>query len=396
MIQRRDFILQSLAVGSTAGFPALSLAEDSVADLVPHQRVPRRTFGSTGEKIPILVLGCMQVFNTKHDKILHRCYEDGIDYLDTALVYSNGNSQKTIAPFIQQIGDRKKLWITSKGPHHGNKADVASYRKDLDTCLKDLQTDYLDLYFMHGINHAKYLDKEYLDMGDKLKKENKIRFFGFSCHDGNVVELMNLAAEKKGIDAIMFRYNFGQYGNLELNKAIDACKKAGIGLMAMKTMKSIPAEQEKVVSFQSKNFTLPQAKLKYVWADERIDSAVSQMDNLEKLKENADAAKSKVTLGFNDFHQLQRLHECGNPFYCEGCNHICESKLNSGVKVAETLRYKMYHDSYGKQKEARQLYRQLSHGARALDGVDFSAATAACPQGIDIEYQMHLARKLLS
>ena len=338
----------------------------------------------------------MQVFNTKYDKILHRCYEEGIDYLDTALVYSNGMSQKTIAPFIQQLGDRKKLWITSKGPHHSNKANVESYRKDLNTCLKDLQTDYLDLYFMHGIDNPKYLDKEYLDMGEKLKKENKIRFFGFSCHDGNVVELMNLAAERKGIDAIMFRYHFGKYGDLELNKAIDACKKAGIGLIAMKTMKSIPDEQDKVVKFQSKNLTLPQAKLKYVWADERIDAAVSQMDNLEKLKENADAAKSKVTLGLNEFHQLQRLHECGNPFYCEGCNHICEAKLNSDVKVAQTLRFKMYHDSYGKTSEARQFYQQLSATERNLDGLDFSAATAACPQGIDIEYQMHLARKILS
>jgi uncharacterized protein len=396
MIKRRDFIIQSLAVGGSTGLPALALGEDTVADLTPHQKVPRKELGTTGEKIPILLLGCVQKFNPKYDKILHRCYEEGIDYLDTALVYAGGMSQKTIEPFIKQVEDRKKLWITSKAPHHGNKADVTSYRKDLDQCLKDLQTDYLDMFFMHGIDNEKYLDKEYLDLGEKLKKEKKTRFFGFSCHDGNVVELMNKAAKTKGIDAIMFRYHFGKYGDLELNKAIDACKKAGIGLIAMKTMKSIPDEQEKVVKFQSKNFTLPQAKLKYVWADERIDSAVSQIDSVEKLKENADAAKSKVTLGMHEFHQLQRLHECGNPYYCEGCNHICQSKIKGDTKIADILRFQMYHDSYGRKGDAKAFFSQLSPAERSLDGVDFSAATAACPQGIDIEYRLHLARQILS
>ena len=396
MIQRRDFILKSLATGTALGMPPWLSAEDTVEDLLPFEKVPTKELGTTGVKIPILTLGCAQKFDPKYDKILHRAYKEGVNYLDTALVYANGMSQKTLAPFIKQIGDRDKLWITSKAPHHGNKADVTSYRKDLDTCLTDLGTDHLDLFFMHALNDTKYLDAEYLKMGDQLKKEKKIKFFGFSCHDGNVVELMNLAAKRKGIDAIMFRYHFGKYGDLELNKAIDACKKAGIGLIAMKTMKSIPAEQEKVVKFQSKKLTLPQAKLKYVWSDERIDSAVSHIDNLDILKENVEAAKSRVTLGYHEFHQLQRLHECGNPHYCEGCNHICESKFKGETKVADTLRFRMYHDSYGRTTEAKEFYQKLSAAERQLDGIDFSQATAACPQGIDIEYQMHLARKILS
>ena len=59
-----------------------------------------------------------------------------------------------------------------------------------------------------------------------------------------------------GIDAILFRYSFRRYGDLELNRAIEACHKAGIGLMAMKTMGSVPAELEAVAEFESKQFTL--------------------------------------------------------------------------------------------------------------------------------------------
>ena len=65
-----------------------------------------------------------------------------------------------------------------------------------------------------------------------------MRFFGFSCHDGNVAELLELAAKTPWIDSVMFRYNFQQYGNDELNRAIDAAHKAKVGLIAMKTQGS--------------------------------------------------------------------------------------------------------------------------------------------------------------
>ncbi|MDH3284633.1 MAG: aldo/keto reductase, partial [Acidobacteriota bacterium] len=281
---RRGFLKSAILSGAAFGAAGhLSLAEDGKSQTAPepHAKVPRKPLGSTGESIPILLMGCAQRFDPKYDKILHRAFKEGVDYLDTALVYENGQSHKTIAPFLKQIGDRKKIWITSKGPSQN--ATVESYTKNLDTCLEQLETDHLDLYFMHFVHDLKYLEPEYIKMGERLKKSGKTRFFGFSCHHGNVVELMNKAAQTGGIDAIMFRYNFAKYGDLALNKAIDNCKKAGIGLIAMKTQDSVPKEQEEVVGFRSKDFTLGQAKLKAVWADERIDSAVSHIDNTKRL-----------------------------------------------------------------------------------------------------------------
>ena len=90
--------------------------------------MPRKKFGKIiGEEIPILTLGCAQRFDEKYDKILHRAFKEGVDYLDTALVYADGWSHKTIAPFIEQIGVRKMLWITSKGPSRN--ATVESYKE---------------------------------------------------------------------------------------------------------------------------------------------------------------------------------------------------------------------------------------------------------------------------
>ncbi|MDE0958488.1 MAG: aldo/keto reductase [Planctomycetota bacterium] len=406
-VGRRDFLKKSLvagaslsAMGGLAGAQDPPKETDKKTDQDPEgqkllPKVPRRELGATGKKIPILLFGCSQVFDPKYDKMLHRGFKEGVDYLDTALVYAGGESHKTLAPFVKQVG-RENIWITSKAPPRNNRATVETYTRDLDTCLEQLEVDHLDLFFMHYVSDEKYLEKEYIEMGDRLKKQGKTNFFGFSCHDGNVVELMNKAARVGGIDAIMFRYSFGQYGDKELNKAIDACKKAKIGLIAMKTQKSVPAAQEEVIKFKSKDFTLGQAKLKAVWADERIDSAVSHMDSLELLKENVAAAKSPIKLGMSDFHQLNRLAACTSGFSCMGCNHHCQPKIAANTRVSDALRYLMYYECYDEPERAKELYRRMSPAERQIDGIDFADAIRACPEGVDIEGRLKLAQDLLA
>jgi len=365
--------------------------------------VPRKKLGSTGEKVPILVLGCAQKFDDKYDKILHRCYKEGVDYLDTAHVYADGMSHKTIVPFLEQIGGREKVWITSKmppglrgkAPFDAEPGTPDFFAKGVDQCLKELHTDYLDLFFMHALDDPKYLEPEFIKMGEALRKSKKTRFFGFSCHGARELELLNKAAKVGGIDAIMFRYNFAKYGDLELNKAIDACKKAGIGLIAMKTQDGVQKKQADVVKFKSQDFTLGQAKLKAVWADERIDAAISHMDNTNVLKENIAAAKSPVKISMNDFNQLQQIATATAAYSCHGCEHLCEPHVAGETKIADTLRFLMYHENYNEPDKARQLFRQMTTAQRRIDGVDFTRATAACPRGIDIQARMNEAQNKL-
>ena len=74
--------------------------------------------------------------------------------------------------------------------------------ESINASLKRLDLDYLDLYFMHFVHDEKYLEPEYIKMGERLKKSGKTRFFGFSCHDGNVVELLNKAARTASVQAL--------------------------------------------------------------------------------------------------------------------------------------------------------------------------------------------------
>jgi predicted aldo/keto reductase-like oxidoreductase len=390
---RREFLKTAVVSGAALGVGGPALAQsEAKAEIVAEAKVPRKKLGATGEDVPILLLGCAQRFDPVYDRILHRAFKEGVEYLDTALRYAEGQSHLTIAPFIKQIGDRKKLWITSKA--HGE--DVAECQKGLDQCLQDLETDYLDLFFMHSVKEPEQLEPEFIKMGEEMRKSGKTRFFGFSCHGDKQVELMNKAAETGGHDVIMFRYSFAKYGDLEMNKAIDNCKKAGIGLIAMKVQSSVPDEEESVVGFQSKDFNLAQAKLKAVWADERIDAVVSHMDNTTKLAENIAAAKSPVQLSMSDFQQLQRIATATAAYSCQGCSHICESRIEGDVKVADQFRYLMYEECYGERTAARNLYRELAPSERAMEGIDFARATRACPQGIDIAARLTKVRERLA
>ncbi len=360
-------------------------------------KVPRRTLGKTGETIPILFMGGSQTFDAKYDKLLHRAYQMGINYIDTALVYAAGQSHKTIAPFLEQAG-RKNVWVTSKVKLSHRSASAENYKKYLENCLEGLETDYLDLFFMHMIDHERFLDPDVLAVGDELKKAGKIRFFGFSCHHGNVPEMLSLAADPKragAIDAIMFRYNFRQYGDEKLNRAMDACREQDIGLMAMKTQSSVPDGLEEVAEFQSKDYTLPQAKLKSVWADERISGSVSQMTNLDILQENADAAMSPVQLTMNEYHQLNRLARMTKSYACLGCNDICESRAGGNLRIADALRYLMYAECYKDPETARELYHALLPVERDFEHHDLTAAKEACPQDIQIDARLKRAKELL-
>ena len=393
---RRRFLKAALASATTAGTASLPLL-GSADQRGRHSGRPRpgsrtATLGKTGVSVPILHLGTSQYLDQKYDKVLHRSFREGVNWFDTALSYGWGASHQAIANFLTQIDDRKALWLTSKS----GSGRVSGLLRDMDKALAQLGTDYLDLYLMHGINDLDMLDRDYLAVGEKLKKQGKTRFFGFSCHDGNLVELMNRAAKVGGIDAILFRYNFRRYGDMELNRAIDACQRAGIGLLAMKTQGSVPRDLESVVDFRSGNFTLGQAKLKSVWADERIHSIVSEMDSVRLVRENVAAARSEESLTAEESHQLNQLAALTAGYACNGCNHLCENTIAREVAIAAPLRYLMYYECYGKTDRARDLYRAIPAAARRVSAGELQQACRVCPQGIDIPARLGRARALLA
>ena len=385
-VTRRKFLATSAALSAGALLPGALSGAEAVKD----KEMPTKILGKTGERVSTLGFGGGVNVTPV---LLNVALAEGVTYLDTAQGYGNGNSERNIGAILEKNGRRKDCFIVTKSGDHSVKDFVSTLQED---SLPRLRTDYVDLYYLHGLSDADRLDDEMKATAERLKKEKKIRFFGFSSHSARMVETINRAAEVGFVDVIMFVYNYRTHGDEELNRAIDRCAKAGIGLVAMKTqagnvgwelytdkIKSGDTADAVLNPLKEKGFNQHQAALKAVWADERIHSIVSAMKNIKQVKENTEAAR-RPSMGMLERQLLERHAAETRHLYCRGCAHLCEGCVDTPMQIADTLRYRMYHENYGDREEARQLFARLPAVAREISSVDFSAAEAACPYDIPI------------
>ena len=391
-LTRRTLLKVGLGTAAGASLLDAPAAEAAAAADQALPQVPRRRLGKTGREVPILLMGGSMHFDQRLDPKLAECLRFGVNYYDTADCYAGGTSETGIGNFLERSRKRPEVWITTKSDSWTPEGLEATLR----TSLGRLKTDHVDMYFLHMLDDASYISAETAKVAERMKKEGRIKHFGFSCHSGNVVDLLQKASRTSWVDAIMFRYSFRDYGNKELNGAIDACAKADIGLIAMKTQGSEASIADAWKKFeQTGKWNKHQAVLKAVWSDPRISAAVSHMDSLEKLKQNIAAAVDRSELGILDRDSVRRYAVQTRSLACEGCDHHCNPAVAAPVQIGATLRCLMYHDVYGQPDVARERFRALSQAAQRIAGVDFSGANRACPHGVDVVSLMERASKVL-
>ena len=396
-IDRRNF-LKGLGAAGLAGSLTLSSCKgkDQPTPGDPNTTtkkkkkiiLPTRPLGRTGVKVPVLSLGMMFDVLEKHF-VLRRALQLGVTYLDTAHMYLGGNSELGIGKLLSKNPEiRRELFIVSKASFTRTVADV---EKCLQTSLKRMKTDYIDLYLLHDIKGTSRLTNELRDWAARAKKRKLIRFFGFSMHK-TLTECLEFGAKLDWIDAIMHSYNFRLMQDKKLNAAIDACHKAGIALIAMKTQgqgqaKKIKTDADRKIvdHFTRRGFTVGQAKLKAVLADERFTNACVGRDNLEHLALNVAAALDKTKLTHEDMDIFTEYAQETCTGYCAGCSRICDAALPHMPYLSDVMRYLMYYNSYGERDAARELFAQIpAHVRGNLLTTDYSSAEACCPQRLPI------------
>jgi predicted aldo/keto reductase-like oxidoreductase len=396
---RRDFVktvgLAGLAIG-TGTVGAIAAPEAGPAKAAT---VPRRTLGKTGVDVSILNLGGM--FDTINNQLLlKQAMKWGVTYWDTAESYGNGLSEEGFGRYFSRNPEARKeiFMVTKLVPKGGN------FSERLEKCLKRLQTPYVDLFFVHAITGIEQMTPAIKDWGAEMKKAGKIKFFGFSTHT-NMDDCLLGAAKLDWIDAVMMTYNFRTMQSPKMQEALNACAKAGVGLVAMKTQgggpgpaKGVTKGELKVVqSFQKRGFTDKQAKLKVVWENPQIASLCSQMPNLTILSANVAAARDLTKLAKEEFDSLRQYALETKADYCAGCGNICQAAVGGAVPVNEVMRCLMYHRDYGEPELGRQTFAGLPEAVRLLlTEVDYSQAEKACPQGLAIAALMRQAQETLA
>ena len=273
----------------------------------------------------------------------------GVTYWDTAHVYSGGRSEEGIGQYFKSYPEhREKIFLVTKSTSRSSRG----MSNDLATSLERMNTDHIDLFFVHAIRDADTMDSSMREWAAEQKAEGKIRLFGFSTHS-NMEQCLLDAARLDWIDGIMMTYNFRLMHEEKMKAAVKACVDAGIGLTAMKTQgggavdTATSRELELAGRFVKKGFTDKQAKLKAVWENPQISAICSQMPTMAILMANIAAAVDRTTLTDNDRQHLERYARETFSHYCAGCTQICQNAIAENVPVGDVMRYLMYARSYG-------------------------------------------------
>ena len=402
-INRRDFLkavgaagLVSTTAGATTGLASTGTVAgpggSSAAEKKDNRKcpqVPRRKLGKTDVKIPCLSFGTFQV-DVDNQILLRNTLKWGVDFWDTSYNYGGGNSELGIGKFLSKNPKvRENLFLVTKAS--GAKT-VAEVEEHLQTSMKRINTNYIDLYYgIHQCSDPARLTSELKDWAERAKKRKLIRHFGITSHQ-NSAKVLAAAAKLPWIEVIMTPYNFRLMQDPELQAAIDACHKAKIGLIAMKTQGmgqkvqvETEADKKLLEHFLQRDFTEGQAKIKLVLEDERFAAACVGMKNVSILNSNVAAVLDKKKLTQADEETLAEYAEATCSGYCAGCADICDAALPSVPYVSDIMRYLMYYNSYGEQAEARRLFAQIPADVRnKLLRMDYTLVESRCPRRMPI------------
>lgn len=229
-ISRREF----LEIGTAAG-TSLLLLKDLAAAPTAIGVLPSRVLGRTGAKVSILAFGCGSRFLMYKDEetalgILNRAIDLGITYLDTAYAYGDGESETRVGKVM--ASRRKEVWLATKIPDRTRDG----FLKRLESSLKRLQTDHVDLVHIHSVGHADDLAKIEAPEGAmkglmEAREQKMARFAGMTSHtDG---EVMATAIQRHDLDCVQMALNASRNGRFE-ELALPAANNKNLGVIAMK------------------------------------------------------------------------------------------------------------------------------------------------------------------
>lgn len=314
-------------------------------------------------------------------EVVARAIDMGITYFDTSRDY--GDSEEIFSKVIK--GKRDKIHIATKTGSR-KKEEMLGH---LETSLKMLGTDYVDIWHMHALDSP--APDEALEAMVQGKKSGKARFIGFSCHDPN--KMADFSIKSKIFDVMQTTYSF-PIGGRYREAATEKLRKAGIGVIAMKVVVGL-------TGLNLKGFDNPPAKkgegplagIKWVLKNPAIGTTVPFMQTIPELDMNFRAMTEEYTPA--DEKLLYVMNEQIRPDYCRMC-YQCEGQCPKGMPVTDVLRYLAYNDFAGNFHQGLANFRGLDREIREVRCGDCSECAIKCPNGVHVQDRLIRAQGLFA
>jgi predicted aldo/keto reductase-like oxidoreductase len=378
---RREF-LKSSVLTSTGALLSLSglsqtgcaTAEASTAD----KKIIKRKLGKTGLELPIVSFGVMKADNPG---LVKAALDAGIVHFDTAHGYQRGRNEEMLGEVLKDRPRDSFVMATKVPPEDVDDrtgivkegSTSKAFLEKLDISLRRLKLDYVDILYVHGlITRQAVLFPAMLEAIQKAKKLGKAKHVGFSTHR-NEPETIRAAIESGIYEVVLTAVNFKQDHYAQVKAAIGEAAKAGIGIVAMKTMAGAFHDRERKHPINCK------AALKFVLNDENVTTAIAGNTNFDHLAMNSSV---NYDLTMTDQEKLDlAMGKSESGLFCQGCEH-CVPGCPKGLPIPDIMRAYMYTYGYGQPELAHSVLKDLELPENPCSACP--RCTAVCAKGFDV------------
>ena len=319
-----------------------------------------RILGKTGLKISRLGFGGIPIQRIDAEgtkPLMHRMLDAGINFIDTARGYTV--SEEYLGYALEGIRDQ--FVIATKSMARTKEAMA----RDIDISLKNLRTDYIDLYQVHNATPEQV--QQVIAPGGALealleaKAAGKIGHIGLTSHS---LDTFKMALEMDWVETFMFPYNIVE---TQAEKLIQACAQKNIGFICMKPLAGGAVEDATLA-------------LRFIRDNEAVTVVIPGMADPKELEQNIAAVNNTAPLTAEEKAAVLEIRSALGTNFCRRCNY-CQP-CPQGVNISGSFLFEGYLSRYGLETWARERYAAMPVTASACIGC--GACESRCPYNLPI------------
>ncbi len=319
-----------------------------------------RILGKTGLSISRLGFGGIPIQRIDAEgtkALMHQLKSAGVNFIDTARGYTV--SEEYLGYALEGI--REDFIIATKSMARTKEAMAA----DIEISLKNLRTDYIDLYQVHNATPEQL--QQVMAPGGALealleaRAAGKIRHIGLTSHS---LDTFQMALELDWVETFMFPYNIVE---TQAEKLIKACKEKNIGFICMKPLAGGAIEDAT-------------AALRYICANEAVTVVIPGMADPRELTQNIAAVSDTTPLTVEEKARFLEIRSALGTQFCRRCNY-CQP-CAAGINISGAFLFDGYLQRYGLGDWARSRYAAMDK--HASDCIGCGACEARCPYDLPI------------
>ena len=323
-----------------------------------------RELGKTGLNISAMGFGGIPIqrIDAEGTKVLmHKLKDAGVNYIDTARGYTV--SEEYLGYALEGI--REHFILATKSMAR----DKEGMAKDIDISLKNLRTDYIELYQVHNPGTVDF--EKVLAPGGALEALMEARAAGKIGHIGitlHSLELFEKALEQPWVETIMFPYNIVE---TQAEALIAKCNEKNIGFIAMKPLAGGAIEDGALA-------------MRFIAANPNVTVIIPGMADPAELEQNIAAMNDESPLRPEELAAMQKIRDELGTNFCRRCNY-CQP-CTAGINISGSFLFEGYYNRYGLQDWAKGRY--LAMAKTASDCVDCGICEERCPYNLPIRQML--------